>query len=155
VDLPYIFDLIRISDVLTFYIMKKLILILSAFLFLSACQSTSVYKGEKENREYVSQSTQGCEVIRFFCDDGMTAFFDKTGCGCKGERTEQPVAEVVPCGIIGTETVQCPEGQECATTDWDPGAGAHCVSTDVCKCDSGECLTLESWPLQIKCTETK
>jgi len=135
--------------------MKKIIIVLSSLIILSACQSTSVYRGEKPNREYVNQSSRACETIRFFCDEGMTAFSDKTGCGCKGDRVVKPVVEAVPCGIIGTETVQCLEGQVCATTEWDPGAGAHCVTADVCECDSGKCLTLESWPSQIRCVATE
>ena len=135
--------------------MKKLFLVLLAVLILSACQSTKVYKGEKEGREYVNQSARACETLRYFCDEGMTAFSDKSGCGCEGKRTVQPAKEAVPCGIIGTETVQCPEGQVCATTEWDPGAGAHCITADVCECETGECLTLESWPLQIKCSQAE
>jgi len=34
-------------------------------------------------RKYVSEDPDTCAALRFVCEEGYTAFFDKCGCGCE------------------------------------------------------------------------
>ncbi|MBZ4417525.1 hypothetical protein [Myxococcus sp. RHSTA-1-4] len=55
----------------------------------------------------------------------------------------------------GVEAPACPEGLTCASLDLDTGRKALCVDTRaVCErlqCARGECVVLESYPVQIRC----
>jgi hypothetical protein len=37
-------------------------------------------------RKYVATSPAACAAIRFYCQPGLTAFFDECGCGCEPPR---------------------------------------------------------------------
>ncbi|NMO20220.1 hypothetical protein HPC49_39865 [Pyxidicoccus fallax] len=55
----------------------------------------------------------------------------------------------------GVESPTCPEGLTCASLDLDTGRKALCVDTravcDRLQCGRGECVVLESYPVQIRC----
>jgi len=48
-----------------------------------ACTELFARFAEATGRTYVGRSPEECAVIRFFCQEGTTAFFDPTGCGCE------------------------------------------------------------------------
>ncbi|WP_426756197.1 hypothetical protein [Myxococcus sp. Y35] len=58
-----------------------------------------------------------------------------------------------PC--TGVENA-CPEGLSCATFNLGAGPEVRCVkSPEICdlfQCSSGECLVLESHPIQVRCS---
>lgn len=154
--------------------MKKLIsLFIFALLMLSACITTNVYPGEKEGRTYESQNTRVCETLKFECEDYEIPFNDYTGCGCElvedyeptieepvVEEPSEPVEELVEdpvleieCGIIDDEQISCDEGM-CAFVEGKEKA--ECIPDDFCDdyCEEGlECIILESYPVQIRCSE--
>jgi hypothetical protein len=63
--------------------------------------------------------------------------------------------EVLDGQACGVEEAPCPEGLTCASLDLDTGRRALCVDPQaVCKqlqCGRGECVVLESYPVQIRC----
>jgi hypothetical protein len=64
-----------------------------------------------------------------------------------GEALEGPA-----CGL---ESPECPEGLMCASLDLDTGRRFQCVRhQDICErlqCGRGQCVILESYPVQIRC----
>ena len=64
--------------------------------------------------------------------------------------------EVLDGPACGVDAPTCPEGLTCASLDLNTGTQALCVDTQaVCnrlQCGRGECVVMESYPVQIRCT---
>lgn len=62
------------------------------------------------------------------------------------------VLDGAPCSV---EEPGCPEGFTCASLDLETGRQSLCVNPqDICErlqCARGECVMLESFPVQIRC----
>lgn len=66
---------------------------------------------------------------------------------------DERLLQGAPCGVEGPG---CPEGTTCAFLDLESGQRSLCVDVRaVCAglaCASGECLILESYPIQVRCS---
>ncbi|QDE80151.1 hypothetical protein [Myxococcus xanthus] len=85
--------------------------------------------------------------------------------GCRGSEGEVPPSnesrlslkegQVLGPACTG-EQKQCPEGLSCASFNLGAGPEVRCVqSPEICdlfKCSSGECVVLESHPIQVRCS---
>lgn len=85
--------------------------------------------------------------------------------GCRGSEGEVPTetgsklslkeGQVLGPACTGEQNA-CPEGLTCASFNLGAGPEVRCVqSPEICdlfKCSSGECVVLESYPIQVRCS---
>ncbi|SET36589.1 hypothetical protein SAMN05443572_10224 [Myxococcus fulvus] len=85
--------------------------------------------------------------------------------GCRGPEGEPSPSSHAPLSLKGDQALgpecegvelTCPEGYSCAWFDLGAGREIRCVQSpaicDLFTCSSGECMVLESHPLQIRCS---
>jgi hypothetical protein len=69
--------------------------------------------------------------------------------------SDEKVLQGPPCSV--EDPAVCPEGTTCASLALDSGRRSLCVDPQkVCeqlRCGKGQCVMLESYPLQIRCAE--
>lgn len=79
----------------------------------------------------------------------------ETGAGTEGGRLSLREGAVLEGPACSVEAPECPEGLTCASLDLETGRGSQCVRTqDICdrlQCGRGQCVILESFPVQIRC----
>ncbi|AKQ70003.1 hypothetical protein A176_006915 [Myxococcus hansupus] len=85
--------------------------------------------------------------------------------GCRGAGEEVPSSpearlslkegQVLGPACAGEQNA-CPEGLQCASFNLGSGPELRCVQSpqicDLFQCSSGQCLVMESYPLQIRCS---
>lgn len=100
-----------------------MILLVIGAVMLTACQKENpmpvdIGEGIGNSVEYVSEDPEQCMTLRFACENGLEAFSDETGCGCRpvtegklqaidctDPRPEACTREYMP--VCGQVQVQC------------------------------------------------
>jgi hypothetical protein len=69
--------------------------------------------------------------------------------------TDERILQGVSCSV--DDPAVCPQGTTCASLDLSAGRRSVCVDPKaVCEqlaCASGQCVTLESYPIQVRCAQ--
>ncbi len=111
-------------------------------------------KNNSQNRIYINNDPEQCNLIKFLCDPEKKPFFDDTGCGCETQLSqnetlkenyctpEQRIGDVCielyqpVCGWFDSEKIQCIK-YPCAQTF--SNSCFACIDNKVLYWTEGEC----------------
>jgi hypothetical protein len=102
-----------------------------------------------------SLAVMACVLALAGCASGPSAVEPSPPPQPKLEVKDERILQGPPCSV--DDPAVCPEGTTCASLDLASGRRSLCAEPKaICEqlaCPSGQCVTMESYPIQVRCAQ--